>query len=73
MELPLFASAFDLPDRLASKADPTLIAADERQFAAIAESLQRSIAELSDRLDQERRSPQASARRRWTATRRCTG
>jgi DNA helicase IV len=57
MELPLIASAFDLPDRLASKADPTLIAEDERQFAAIAESLQRSIAELSDRLELQRRSP----------------
>src|SRR5579885_3368535 len=57
MELPLIASAFDLPDRLASKADPTLIADDERQFAAIGESLRRSIAELSDRLELERRSP----------------
>lgn len=54
-ELPLIASAFDLPDRLASKADPALIADDERQFAAIADSLQRSIAELSNRLEAERR------------------
>ncbi|MEW2497602.1 RNA polymerase recycling motor ATPase HelR [Streptomyces nodosus] len=43
-------SAFDLPDRLSPKADPTLIAADERRFAAIAESLDQTIAELSDRL-----------------------
>ncbi len=57
MELPLIASAFDLPERLAGKAAPILIADDERQFAAIAESLRRSIAELSDRLEQERRSP----------------
>jgi DNA helicase IV len=53
----LTASAFDLPNRLAGKADPTLIAEDERQFAAIAESLQSSIAELSDRLELQRRSP----------------
>jgi DNA helicase IV len=49
--------AFDLPDRLVAKADPALIARDERHFAAIAESLDRSIAELSDRLDAERRAP----------------
>ncbi|WP_211294476.1 RNA polymerase recycling motor ATPase HelR [Compostimonas suwonensis] len=51
------ASAFDLPDRLAAKGDPALIAADEQHFSAIAESLARSIAELSDRLDLERRLP----------------
>jgi len=54
---PLTASAFDLPARLAAKADPALIAGDERHFAAIAESLERSVAELSDRLDAARRAP----------------
>jgi DNA helicase IV len=53
----LTTSAFDLPDRLAAKADPALIARDEQQFAAIAESLERSIADLSDRLDAERKAP----------------
>jgi hypothetical protein len=53
----LTTSAFDLPDRLAAKADPALIAGDERHFAAIAESLERSIAGLSDRLDAERKAP----------------
>jgi hypothetical protein len=53
----LAASAFDLPDRLAAKADPALIAGDERHFAAIGESLERSIAELSGRLDAERKTP----------------
>ena len=53
----LTASAFDLPDRLSAKADPALIAGDERQFAAIAESLQQTIADLSDRLDAERLAP----------------
>jgi DNA helicase IV len=53
----LTTSAFDLPDRLAAKANPTLIAADELHFAAIAESLERSIAELSESLDRERRMP----------------
>ncbi len=37
---PLSTSAFDLPDRLAAKADPALIARDDRHFAAIAESLE---------------------------------
>jgi AAA domain len=54
---PLTTSAFDLPDRLAAKADPALIAGDEWHLAAIAESLGQSIAELSDRLDAERRAP----------------
>jgi hypothetical protein len=50
-------SAFDLPARLAAKADPALIGDDEQHFAAIAESLAQSIAELSARLDAERRAP----------------
>ncbi|MGV9778099.1 RNA polymerase recycling motor ATPase HelR [Streptosporangium sp. NPDC003464] len=54
---PLTTSAFDLPDHLSPKADPALIAGDEQHFAAIAESLERSIADLSDRLDTERRAP----------------
>ena len=52
----LTSSAFDLPARLAAKADPALIAGDERHFAAIAQSLERSIADLSGRLDAERRA-----------------
>jgi DNA helicase IV len=54
---PVTTSVFDLPDRLAAKTDPALIAGDEQHFAAIAESLDLSIAELSDRLDAERRAP----------------
>jgi DNA helicase IV len=54
---PLTASAFDLPGHLAAKADPALIAGDERHFAAIAESIEQSIADLSDRLDAERKAP----------------
>ncbi|WP_067451999.1 RNA polymerase recycling motor ATPase HelR [Actinomadura macra] len=53
----LTTSAFDLPDHLTPKADPALIADDERHFAAIARSLDQSIADLSDRLDAERRAP----------------
>ncbi|HEU5421695.1 MAG TPA: RNA polymerase recycling motor ATPase HelR [Streptosporangiaceae bacterium] len=53
----LTTSAFDLPDRLAAKADPVLIDRDEQQFAAIAECLEQTIADLSDRLDAERRAP----------------
>lgn len=51
------ARAFALPDHLAAKDDPTLIADDERHFAAIAQCLEQSIAELSDRLVAERRAP----------------
>ncbi|MFC9236476.1 RNA polymerase recycling motor ATPase HelR [Streptomyces decoyicus] len=54
---PLTTSAFDLPDRLSPKANPALIDGDEQHFAAIAESLEQAIAELSDRLEAERRAP----------------
>jgi hypothetical protein len=50
-------SAFDLPDRLAAKAEPALIAVDEQRFAAIGESLEQSIADLSDRLEAELQAP----------------
>ena len=50
-------SAFDLPAHLAAKADPVLIADDERHFAAIAGSLERTVADLTGRLDAARRVP----------------
>ncbi|MCC3765891.1 hypothetical protein K3N28_22790 [Glycomyces sp. TRM65418] len=50
-------SAFHLPDHLAAKADPALIADDERHFAAIAASLEQSIDDLSDRLAAARKAP----------------
>ncbi|WP_431933910.1 RNA polymerase recycling motor ATPase HelR [Nonomuraea jabiensis] len=59
---PLTTGVFDLPEHLAPKADPALIAGDERHFAAIAQSLEQSIAELSDRLDAERKAPGGKGR-----------
>ena len=56
----LRTSAFDLPDRIAAKADPGLIGDDEQHFAAIGESLEQSIADLSDRLDAARKAPGGS-------------
>jgi len=50
-------SVFDLPDRLAAKAGPALIAGDDQHFAALAESLDRLSADLSARLDAERKAP----------------
>jgi hypothetical protein len=50
-------SPFDLPARLTAKRDPRLISADERHFARIAASLERSTADLTRRLDAERRAP----------------
>nr|WP_179498810.1 RNA polymerase recycling motor ATPase HelR [Leifsonia sp. AK011] len=47
-------SAFDLPERLAAKNTPALIAADERHFAEIARNLDRMTAELAARLDELR-------------------
>ena len=54
---PTTASAFALPDNLSAKADAALIADDDRHFAAIAESLKQTIADLSGRLDAERKAP----------------
>ena len=51
------ASVFDLPERLTAKADPALIAADERHFAAIAAGLDQAVADLAGRLDAARRVP----------------
>jgi hypothetical protein len=54
---PVTISAFELPEHLAPKADPALIGGDEQHFAAIAQSLEQSIADLSDRLEVERKAP----------------
>ena len=54
---PATASAFNLPGNLSAKADPALIAGDELHFAAIAESLKQTIADLSGRLDTELKAP----------------
>ena len=70
---PLTTRVFDLPPRLAAKADPALIAADEQHFSRIAESLEQSIADLTeDGWMPSAGSPAAAARRRWTATSRST-
>jgi hypothetical protein len=55
-------SIFNLPDQLSAKADPALIARDERHFAAIAESLEKARSELTDRLDAARRQPGGKGR-----------
>ncbi|GIE46248.1 RNA polymerase recycling motor ATPase HelR [Actinoplanes lobatus] len=47
---------FHLPGNLAAKAEPALIAADERHFAVLAESLEQRLSELSDRLGTARRA-----------------
>ena len=57
---PLTTSVFDLPDHLEAKADPGLIADDEQHFAALAASLEQTVAELSARLDETRRAPGGS-------------
>lgn len=57
---PSATTPFALPDRLAAKRDPALIHADERRLAAVAASLSRQVAALSDRLAVERRAPGCS-------------
>ncbi|MFE6866399.1 RNA polymerase recycling motor ATPase HelR [Kitasatospora sp. NPDC057692] len=58
----LATSVFDLPDRLSAKADPALVAQDERHFAAVAASLEQAVAEVSDLLDAARRAPGGAGR-----------
>ncbi len=48
---------FALPGRLAAKADPALVAADEEHFAAVAEALAAARAEVGKQLDAVRRGP----------------
>ena len=54
---PLTTSAFDLPDHLATKADPAMIGPDEQHFAAMAECLEKTTADLSERLAAARKAP----------------
>lgn len=58
----LSTAAFALPAHLSPKADPALIAGDEQHFAAIAETLEQTIGDLSERLDAERRAPGGTGR-----------
>lgn len=51
----LSTDPFALSDALAAKADPALIATDQRHFAVLADTLARSVADLEDRLDRTRR------------------
>jgi hypothetical protein len=60
--IPVTTNVFNLPERLVAKADPALIAGDEQHFAAIAESLERQIADLSDQLDAQRKAPGGKGR-----------
>src|SRR4051812_19593503 len=53
----LHTSAFGLPDRLCAKAAPELIGRDEQHFATLSFTLEQTIADLSDRLDAERKAP----------------
>ncbi|MFC7218476.1 RNA polymerase recycling motor ATPase HelR [Streptomyces polyrhachis] len=55
------AGAFDLPAR-SPKADPALTAADERHFAALARTLEETIAEVSARLEDALRAPGGAGR-----------
>ncbi|UMG94233.1 hypothetical protein [Nocardioides sp. TF02-7] len=50
-------TVFDLPEHLAAKADPALVAADERHFTRMADSLQQTLEDLTARLDAARRAP----------------
>jgi Viral (Superfamily 1) RNA helicase len=60
--IPVTTTAFNLPEHLAAKADPALIAGDEQHLAAVGESLKQQIADLSDRLDALRKSPGGKGR-----------
>lgn len=44
-------TVFDLPEHLTAKADPNLIAADQRQLSAIQATVERQTAEVTEQLD----------------------
>ncbi len=50
-------TAFDLPERLAAKADPASIDRDEQHFAAIATTLEHQLDDLTQRLAAARKAP----------------
>ncbi|WP_243232817.1 RNA polymerase recycling motor ATPase HelR [Microbacterium sp. CIAB417] len=54
---PSSLTVFDLPDRLAAKADSALIAEDEAHFARIAATLEEAVSSASSRLDAVLHSP----------------
>ena len=54
---PPTTSFFDLPARLSPKAEPSLIAADEKHFGAISRSLDETVTELRERVRDSRRAP----------------
>ncbi|MEA5155416.1 RNA polymerase recycling motor ATPase HelR [Raineyella sp.] len=54
---PTSGTTFDLPPRLAAKADPDLIGQDEAHFALVSRALRQHVTALSGRLDALRRSP----------------
>jgi hypothetical protein len=58
----LTTCVFDLSGNLSAKAVPALISRDERHFATIAENLERTIADLSGRLDAARQAPGGKGR-----------
>ncbi len=60
---PLSTNVFDLPERLAPKAVPSLVADDERHLTAVARRLGELVADLTGRLDAERRNPGGSYQR----------
>ena len=53
--MPAPTSVFRLPEKLAHKADSRHVAVDDEHFAAIARSLDETVADLTARLDHERR------------------
>lgn len=55
--MPLATSAFNLPEHLSPKADPSLITTDEQHFAAIAASLEETIADLEGQLEAIKKAP----------------
>ena len=60
---PVTTTAFNLPEHLVAKADPALIAGDEQHLAAVAESLEQQIADLSERLDAQRKAAGGTGRK----------
>lgn len=69
---PKSTTVFDLPANRSAKADPRLVAADERHLIAVADTFESHLDELTERLATLRRSLAGKGRRHSIATSRST-
>lgn len=66
-------AVFDLPEHLAAKAEPALIAADQRHLTAVKYAVERQTAQATEQLGVLKKQPRGVGDTLWNATRIFTG